>query len=463
MNQSFMKILMVNASNGFFARNFLRTDASSIIGKSGRLRVVVLVPKSKLDYYKKEFLEPYLAFDALPETRPLFWESVFEFIDHATVHSKTTWMFHTTEFYRRGGNIVLRLARLGARRLCWFLGQFKTWRKWLRWFYYILPSSAYAAMLDKYQPEAVFCPTMVYHDQLILKEAKKRGIKIIGAVLSWDNLFTKTYLRVHPDQLLTQTSIVRDQAARMADYPPDRITVVGIPQYDRYFRTPVIMPREEFIRGLGGDSSRKLILYAFSGKLALDIEFNVLDVLAKIISAGELRERVNVLVRPYPRFDFSQDKLVEFREKYGFLGMPAVAHTGGSSNDWEFDEEALNFLMNSLAHADAIISMYSTFFIEGAIFDKPLIAAAFDGYKKLDYWHSAARFFEWDHLASIRDFGGIDFARSPEDLARALQNALANPANGHEGRKKIVAQQCEYTDGQSGERVGKAILDFLTS
>jgi hypothetical protein len=461
MTQNKIKTLLVNASSGFFARNFLRTDASKLIKESGMMRVVVLVPEGKLEYYKKEFDEPHIVFDILAETRGLLLEAIFEFIDHASIHSKTAWMFHKSEFYRRGGNILIRYPRLWIRRFFWHLGKYKWWRNFLRLIYYMIPSKAYAPAFDKYKPDIVFCPTMVYHDQLILKEAKKKKVKTLGMVLSWDNLYTKTFLRVHPDRLLTQTSVIRDQAIKSGDYPAGHITVVGIPQYDRYFKKTKTIPRAEFIKNLGGDQSRKLLLYAFSGKLALDIEFNVLECLAEAIKSGKIKQKVDVLVRPYPRYDFPDWRLREIKEKYGFLVAGATAHIGGSSNDWEFDAKSIELLDNSLAHSDMVLATCTTFFIEGAIFDKPLIGIAFDGKKDLPYWLSARRFFEWEHLALLGSNGGIKLAKSADELAEAVNDYLENPKLLANGRARIVKQQCEYSDGESGKRVAEALLSFL--
>jgi len=453
---------MVNASSGFLARNFLRTDAARMLSENGA-RIVILAPREKLDYYQKEFSDSYFIFDELPETRNRWAEKFFAFLEHSAIHTKTTYILHRTEFFRQGSCVrfPLRLAVFAARRILSFFGQFGFFRQLIRLAYLYAPSHVFGYYFDKYKPDLVFCPTMVYHDQLILKEAKRRGIKTAGMVLSWDNLYSKSILRVHPDHLLVQTSTTKKDAARYGDYSEERVSVTGIPQYDRYFRHERVAPREEFIKSLGGDPSKKLILYAFSGKAGFDIELGILEILRRAVTAGSFGNNVQVLLRPYPRYDFPEAKLAELKARFGFLTAGAAAHTGGSSNDWEFDERALELLSNSLAHADVIITMYSTFFIEGAIFDKPLIAAAFDGDKKLDYWNSAVRFFEWDHLARMRDLNGIDFARSPEDLIVVIKTALVDPGKFHDGRQKIVAQQCEFMDGRSGERVAKALLSSL--
>ena len=121
----------------------------------------------------------------------------------------------------------------------------------------------------------------------------------------------------------------------------------------------------------------------------------------------------------------------------------------------------MSLLTNSLAHADIVVTMYSTFFIEAAIFNKPLVGIAFDGYKTLDYWNSAKRFFEWDHLRDIGNLGGIRMVRSREELADSINPYFENPKELEAGRKKIVRQQCEFTAGSAGERLADELIKLL--
>ena len=138
------------------------------------------------------------------------------------------------------------------------------------------------------------------------------------------------------------------------------------------------------------------------------------------------------------------------KKQYGFLAEPSMAHAGTGKDSWEFDEAAIRLLTNTLWHADIIVTMYSTFFIEGAICDKPLIGIAFDGTQKNNFWNSAARFFEWDHLAEIKPLGGIRLVHSNAELAEAISAYLQHPQYDHEGRARIVSQQCGFTDGKAG-------------
>lgn len=458
-----MKTILIPITSNFFIRNFLRTDTARILAERPEITMVFLASEDKLAYYRSEFPYPNAVFEALPDPRNSFVERMFRFVETASIHSRTVAMMHEWRFRRRESQAptVLRWCAYLVRRVLWHLGKYRAWRRMIRFSYGMLRDRAVSEAIMRHRPDLVFAPTMLPRDMAMLREAKRCGIRTLGMTLSWDNLYNKTMLRVHPDALLVQTASMREQANSRGDYPATRITVTGVPQYDDDFRRARVRPREEFLRQIGADPAKKLILYAFSGKAGLHIDFEITEILASVVSSKQIREPVEVLLRPYPRYDFPQEKLARWKARYGFLAESSAAHVGSGKEDWEFDEAALQMLANSLAHADVVITMFSTFFIEAAIFDRPLIGIAYDGSLAADYWNSAARFFDWDHLAVLKPMRGIRLVRSTEELARAINAYLADPALMREGRKKIVAEECHYTDGASAGRVAAALLGAL--
>ncbi len=458
-----MKTILIPITNNFFVRTFLRTDASRIIKHISDVRVVFLTSREKLGYYRHEFGSASFVFDALPEGMDHRTERFFKFLETSSIHSRTQDMLQRWDMSRQKTwkEIVRKMPLALLKRVFWHLGRYSWWRGFIRRFFFFFSDAAVIAIFDRYTPDVLFCPTMIGRDYWFLREARRRGIKTVGMILSWDNLFSKTLLRVHPHFLLVQTQYVAYAAERFGDFPSGKSVVVGVPSYDYYFRHEGQETRAEFFKKIGADSTKKLLLYAFSGKAGFEIELEIIEILHEAIKKQEIRDEVQVLLRPYPRYDFPHEKLERIRAKYGFLIVAPVAHVGIGAESWEFDDAALWLLTNSLFHADLVITMYSTFFIEAAIFDKPLIGIAFDGARPREYWDSASRFFDWNHLADIKKLNGIRLVKSREEFAGAVNRALHDPSDLREGRRKIVAQQCEYTDGHSAERIARALLNAL--
>lgn len=458
-----MKTVLIPITSNFIVRNFLRTDTGRMLASRPDIRMAFLASRDKLAYYRSEFPFPNAIFDILPDPRRTYLERVFSFAETASIHSCTVVMMHKWRLHRRNSQapFFLRLVSYALRRGFWHLGAYHRWRSMIRRAYGLFCDKETRSALLRHKPDLVFAATMLPRDMAMLREARRLGIRTLGMTLSWDNLYNKTMLRVHPDGLLVQTAGIREQAITLGDYPAEKIEIVGIPQYDDHFLRARVRARDEFLSAIGADPKKKLILYAFSGKAGLAVDFEMADILASAIREGEIAENAEVLLRPYPRYDFPEEKLARWRARYGFLAFSSAAHAGEGKEDWEFDEDALDFLANSLAHADVVITMFSTFFIEAAIFDRPLVGVAFDGSLRLDYWNSAARFFDWDHLSLLKPLEGIRLVGSRAELVRAINEYLQNPALMREGRTKIVAEECQFSDGKSGARVAQEIVKFL--
>ncbi|MEK7559779.1 MAG: hypothetical protein AAB522_00555, partial [Patescibacteria group bacterium] len=414
-----MKTILAKFDSSFFVRNFLRTDALDIILKNN-ICLVFLVPKEKIEYYKKEFPHPDIVFDVLPDLKKSAIERFFNTVERFSIHTNTVYMIFRSEFEKtRNLNVTHRFFIFAAKFFLWQLGRFSFWRVFLRKVYFLIPSKKFETFFKKYKPDLVFAPYMVFTDHALLKEAKKARIKTLGMTLSWDNLYSKTFLLVHPDHLIVQTDKIANQVCEIGDYR-GKITAAGIPQYDRHFTKKDVVPRSDFFKKIGADPQKKLIVYAFSGKQGLHLDFDILNIINEARNKKEFVEEVEILARPYPRTDFPEDKLKKIKSDYGILAFSSTKHVGGGNNDWEFDEESIFLLENTLAHADIVITMYSTFFIEAAIFDKPLVGVTFDGLKKPSYWDSASRFFEWDHLRDIKPLNGIWLIKNKEELVTVI-------------------------------------------
>ncbi|MEK7075086.1 MAG: CDP-glycerol glycerophosphotransferase family protein [Patescibacteria group bacterium] len=460
-----MKTIIIPISNSFTIRNVLYTDTLRLLLAEPDIRIVFLAPRDKIDHYRSQFTHARIIFEIMPELKKLRQERFFRILESSSIHSRTVSMIHWFDLKRDGSRMggVKRLILFLLRRCAWWAGQWRAWRTAVRILFYLVPSRIFREIFETYNPDLVFCPAMVYGEPILSREAKKYGITTVGMILSWDNLYSKTFLRAPPDCLLVHTNSIRNQAIAFADYPEDRIVVTGIPQYDSHFQRTGLKSREEFIgKELGGDPSKKLLLYVMSGKAGLSIEFDILDIIYKAIQNKEIEEDIDVLIRPYPRYDFPQKKLDTFKKEYGFLAKQSMIHVGTGADNWEFNEDSLALLENSLMHANVVVTMFSTFFIEAAVYDKPLIAIAFDGYKIYDYYNSARRFFDWDHLAEIKPLGGICFAMNKEGLIKAINEYIKNPALLQDGRRRIVEQQSGFTDGKAGERVANVLLDLIS-
>ncbi|MSR85683.1 hypothetical protein EXS71_04615 [Candidatus Uhrbacteria bacterium] len=122
---------------------------------------------------------------------------------------------------------------------------------------------------------------------------------------------------------------------------------------------------------------------------------------------------------------------------------------------FEMEEADEHHLINSIYHADLVMTAGSTFAIDAAVFDKPIICIAFDGTaKNVPYWVSVKRFYDcYTHFEALLETGGVRLASSPEQLAVEMNRALDHPSLEKNERKKIIELLVAPFDGHASERL----------
>jgi CDP-glycerol glycerophosphotransferase (TagB/SpsB family) len=444
-----MKTIFITIFGGAIARNILRTDVLKIL--KSELKIILLVPNSKKEYYEKEFADKNIIIESFPgkikKMDKLFFHLGFESLHTKTVTNRQKNYLKNTSDYK--GYII--------RRIFWFFGQFKLFREFLRGFYYIIPSKNFRELLRKYKPILVFAPNSISPEDIqLLKEAKKKNIKTLGMVKSWDSLTSKTFLAVKPDHLIAHNEIIKKEAEVFSDYPQSRVFVSGVPQFDIYFDKKNILSREEFFKKIKADPSKKLIFFCASGGWIAPTDGDIAQILDQAIRSQKIKIPTQVLLRPHPKYEVDS-KVKEYSNI--IIDYPGK-HLGLGLGSWEFEEDDMLHLLNSLYHCDLMINTVSTVTIEACIFDKPVINIAFDGFQKKPFFESVARFYTSNHYSNIVRTGGVSVVHDKEEMVEAINSYFLKPDINNNGRAKIVKEQCQFIDGKSGERIGNFILNL---
>ncbi len=437
---------------GFFnlvVRNILETDAFALLKSQPNLRIVLLVPEKKGEFFQKEFGGGNIIVEEVP-FRPL---------------SKINLLFHVLSWnlLHNRSKKIHKLVQLGKDRnylRYWFtsflswLGSFGLVRKFFRWLdYWLVPAGGYDALFAKYQPQLVFATDIQdlrvqeYSDTYLVRESRRKGIKSIAMSRSWDAMTTKGLLRTLPDILAVQNNQIKDWAVKYHSVPADVTAVVGYPHYDHYIlgkRTP----RKEFFEKLKLDPNRKLIFVTPPSDIWTgDTSFNkyLLKILAGV---GE-----QVVVR-FPIFGGAE--ISDFTPPpYMVFDIPKSAARLEESLLRRGDDEHLADL---IYHSDVAVTSPSSIVLDAAIFNKPIVLIGLDGEKPKPFWDSLRRYYEYEHQQAVINQGSLKIARSPQELVELARYYLANPSIGREGNSAIAKNACVWLDGKSGERLANLIL-----
>ncbi|MDP1571551.1 MAG: hypothetical protein Q8L86_16275 [Vicinamibacterales bacterium] len=456
--------VFVSVPHGTSAGNMLR--AVGLLDRlqefDPALRIVLLSPLVHDAAFVKEFARPGVEMVDLPPHRPGGLEARLLTLVQAS-------------FLSRGGTESVRIRMQEARAngiIRWIglkavLGRLLT----SAWF---TTGSPYALsdrlvshpdverLFDAYDPVLVVTanPGLVFAEVPLMRTARRRGVRSLVIDASWDNFTNKLLPVRQADRLVVWNDIIKAQAVTLHGYHPDAIRVTGAPQFDPHFRTEVRTPREAFFSRIGADPARKLIALTTTPPSLYPHHAHVLRTLAAAIEAGTLGD-AQVLVRLHPR-----DEVEAYRE---FEGTPhvivekpfrdTVAVADGLAVD--VMPEHQRHLGDTLHHADVVVNVASTISIEACIFDTPVVNIGFDGPEPSPYVRSATRYYAFTHYVNITAREAVRVAWTPEEMVALVRRYLDDPSLDRAGRRQVVLDQCQFTDGQSAARVAAAVLEEL--
>lgn len=450
------KTILIPIFDGMVARNILHTDVIRVLKKKG-LKVVIIPPKGKSEYYRSEFSDGKQVFI---EDGPFWRSDLLSFVSEKIfLHSIPTNFMRIRQkdwYWNKGKHMTY--VGVSILRLC---GHLKIWHSFLRLLDSLLPVPAYTrSIIDYWNPDIVFAPTMITRDEVaLMRLGKKHGARVVGMFKSWDNPTSKAFPRFFPDIIIAHTQINKDETRALYAFPQERIVVTGVPQFDDYLAPGFISSREEFFKKIGGDLSKKLITFAPAGDWMNLHDKEILERILNWIDEGKLGE-IQVLLRLHPAYESKTEELsghphliVERPGKH-FEQVDKAA----TLKSVEFGIDEMKHLGSTMKWSAVTINTASTMTIEAAIFDTPIVLLGFDGSQKCSYWRSVRRYYDREHYLPIMKSGGAALVQDFDELLNILKEYLDNPKLNHAGRERIRVEQCYKLDGKAGERVAEAII-----
>lgn len=458
------KTIFLSIYNGIRAKNFFHTDVYRMLVADRNVRLVIVVPTVKLDYYKKTFNEPNVVFEPYdPEGEPWFGrllaELGFNLLNTATIRFK-----QRLEYWR-----YKKLFRFWVKKaINRVLGPLPGMRGLVRYLDRLVAvDGGVAFLLDKYKPDLVLAPDVVFPlDRVFLRTAKRKGYYVIGLTRSWDNLTSKGVIQILPDKLILHTTRMKNQAIKLVGMSEKDIFVSGPPDYDKYFK-PLSMTREQFLDSLGIPPERRIILFAAFYDDYVASAVIMLNELTRAIKDGRLPKDIHILCRyrpgtpeiPRGRLEPSENLTVT---KPCSLLFEVKNKTLVPKRDWEFSVSDVELLADSLAYSSVFVNTYSTIAIDAAVFDIPVIVVRFDADQNTPIEHRVLKIGDLhDHYRELEETAGMRLVDSMDDFISSVRFYLDHPEADREGRKKLVKTQVEFTDGLNGKRAADFILREL--
>lgn len=297
------------------------------------------------------------------------------------------------------------------------------------------------------------------------REARRLGLPAFAAITNYDNIVNMGYRGFHPTCLAVWSKQMADEVIKLHSFLANKLEITGPVQYDR-FMLPLPKSREEFLRSLGLDPSKKTILFA--GGVNINHYFDIYRVFVEQ-KQRVWREPFNFIVRPYPHPKLMNSPawaVLEnlFKQAGAYISNPGSIDASGDRTaefrvDLAFDEgpDELNYL---LRYSDVMVNYFSTIGLEAAICDLPTIHIGFDPYTFGLRFSVTTEFLRRQtHNRRPLRLAAARVAKNEKEIFAALEAYLTDRSLDREARRVYAESECGELDGKAGYR----LVDMIKS
>jgi hypothetical protein len=310
----------------------------------------------------------------------------------------------------------------------------------------------FTAFLAGERPDMVFCT----HQRALeavpaMLAAKHLGIHSAVFIYSWDNL-PKGRMPVYADTYVVWSDHMKRELLRYyPDVNPSRVDIVGTPQFENYFNSSLVVPKEQFFRELGLDPGRPVV--CFSGNdITSPFDPVYLEDLAVAMARVPDAERPQILFRRSP-VDTS-DRFDGVLSRHPEIAVSNPRWQRIKDGNWSQlvpTQEDGTLLVNVVYHSDAVVNVGSTMGMDFAIFDKPGIYIAYNPKGREAEWniHDVYRL---PHFVPVHQIEPVYWARSPRELGELVMHALGNRPEKRDARRAWLDLIVSHPLGSASER-----------
>ena len=337
----------------------------------------------------------------------------------------------------------------------------------------------YTDLFEKYNPDMVIASTPGWRmDRYLLREAARRGVRTASVIVGWDNSSSYNISGANVEYATCWSELQKEELVRGSDWKPENVHVGGIPSYDGYIRKQWLMPRDEYFRLHNLDPNRKLISFA-SSFVHFAPNFPNIEALAKLVSADELVEPSQLLIRLHPShfqdkpeiFAEERRRVFDLEKRYPQVHVVQPVALGGSLG--YYGGEDMDEKSSMMAYSDVLVTVYSTMLVETAVHDTPMVAAVIDtpggwgpvmtaqGIKGKKFSLSLKEIGDWPTHQRFRLAKAGRVAQDENELRDTINAYLKEPTLDAAERRAFVIQEITYTDAMAGKRTAEYILELL--
>jgi hypothetical protein len=287
------------------------------------------------------------------------------------------------------------------------------------------PDERFTEYIAAHEPDAVLITPAVWFGSPQtdwVRAARALGVRTAACMFSWDNLTSKGSMREPTDLMMVWNPLQREEAG-VHGMPAHRVAITGAQNWDHWFDWTASRTRDELCAEVGLDPSRPIIVYLESSSyMGGEGEFGRAWLRRVRTSADPMVRDANILVRPHPQA--LRDEWAEVTDVAGVRVWPErgqVPLDGPSREDF----------YDTLHHADAVVAVNTSAFIEAAILGRPSLTVLLEEIRR-----AQVNTVHFHHLLEANG-GHLIAGRSFDEHLTQLGDALRAGDDGGRGARFV--------------------------
>lgn len=442
------KNILLIVTSDLFVRNYLTTDALSIIREKNNLSIIAsseITLKEKVELF--EGFKGYFSFN--PKLvrnhnrlfKVLMWKnrkrsSSFTFrylreLGYQNIYGKKSFM----QFVK--GLVVMVYNNIIKDRWAIYsivFGNKLLFNSFYRFFKHKLKISIpLLNTILSLKPDLVLLPSNAF-DPIgndVSRICKSLNIKSLFLIDNWDNLSSKTVFFFKPDFIGVWGEQSKEHAIKIHDFPSEDVFIIGTPRFDNYLNTKFEKLKSHF--------SFQYVLF-----VGCAIPFDETSALKKldeeITNHHNIYNNLKVIYRPHPwRQNRIKEKPFIQSDFTNVIMDPQLSNayfnrTENIEAGSGFQPD-INYYPSLLKNAKFVIGPLTTMLIESLILKNPTLAFAYNDHVHFTSPHNALKYFiHFKNLESIQSLSFCkDLALFSSEFRRMyrMQSISANKSNGN--------------------------------
>ncbi len=330
----------------------------------------------------------------------------------------------------------------------------------------MLKSKEAANLINDLNPRLLVSTYPVnYSESMLLMAAEENNVKRIIHLLSWDNISCKGHFPQLADEYIAWGPIMKEELMSYYNIPESHIHVCGVPHFDVHLESKRNANSEIHLQALGLEPNKPYLFFGMSSPRFAPYEIDIVEHLAEKVREGALGKDMQLIVRPHPQNVQGQMADMSWLPRLEALHQGSVAvdfpNLSVSKMPWSMQEHDMIRLSHLLADCEVSLNSGSTLSIDSLMCGKPVILTSFDADKKLEYWESARRLIDYNHLKKLVSLGGISVTKSLDEMKEEILEYTRDSEYKLKEREYTIQQQCNNYSHPATENIVNTFLSIL--